>query len=238
MEPVNKDTVAGMIDHALLHPTMGEVEMRKGCEIALKWKVASVLIKPYAVPMASDILLGSGVKICTVIGFPQGSSSSAAKLYETRGALAQGASEIDMVINIGKAMDRDWSYLRTEIAEINHVCEDAGGLLKVIFETDFLRDDQLKITLCEICSEIGVAYVKTSTGFGYVKDESGFYSYTGANEHDVSLMRRYCSTNVGVKASGNIRTLAQLLRFMELGATRIGTSSTEVIMAEAMEKFS
>jgi deoxyribose-phosphate aldolase len=142
-----------------------------------------------------------------------------------------------MVVNIGKVIQEDWKYLDEEIGIMQTLCSLNKIVLKVIFETDFVTSDAHKIKLCELCNENHVAFVKTSTGFGYVPVSDGHYTYHGATEHDVQLMREHCLPHVQVKASGGIRTLDQLLKFYELGARRFGTSSTETIMAEAKMRF-
>lgn len=227
--------LAKMIDHSLLHPTMTDEEILKGCEIARRYDVATVCVKPYAVSMAKAALAGCQVGVCSVIGFPHGNSTTAIKVAETVQAIQDGATEIDMVINIGKALGGDWDFVRAEIQSVNQACRGHGALLKVIFETDFLQDEQV-IRLCQICSEAEVAFVKTSTGFGFVKQPNGDYNYVGATEHYLRLMRQHCSIGVQVKAAGGVRTLDQLLRVRELGATRCGATATQVILEEAKRR--
>jgi deoxyribose-phosphate aldolase len=143
--------MAGMIDHSLLHPTMTDEELKAGCELAAKYRVASVCIKPYAVKMAAELLRGSGVAVGAVIGFPHGSSTTEVKRFETATACRDGAREIDMVMNIGKALSGDWEYVE---ADVRAVCEEAhahGAIVKVIFENDYLSGDEIKIRLCRIC---------------------------------------------------------------------------------------
>ncbi|MEO0468298.1 MAG: deoxyribose-phosphate aldolase [Bacteroidota bacterium] len=229
--------LAKMIDHALLHPTLTDQQMREGCQMAMQLNVASVCIKPYAIPLAVEELSGSDVMVCTVIGFPHGNSRISLKESEAEEACRLGAVELDMVVNVGKVRSSKWEYVYEEIRVIQDVCRDNETILKVIFENDFLPDDASKIRLCEICSEIGVAFVKTSTGFGFAKDADGRYDYRGATDHDLKLMRTYATPEVQLKASGGIRTLADALRVKELGATRIGASATKVILAEARRQF-
>lgn len=224
--------ITRLIDHSLLHPAMNDQEILKGCEIAKKYQVASVCVKPYAVGMASEFLDGSNVAVGTVVGFPHGNSSSEVKIFETLQALKEGATEIDMVINIGKALSGDWEYVEKEIRAITYVTQNNNAIIKVIFENDLLVSDDLKIKLCEICNGIKVDFVKTSTGFGFVKLPEGNYNYKGATEHDVELMRKHCNQEIQVKAAGGIRTLKKFLRMKELGATRIGASATEAIVNE------
>jgi deoxyribose-phosphate aldolase len=228
--------IAKMIDHSLLHPTMTDQELVDGCKVALKHDVASVCIKPYAVPMAKDLLAGSDVRVGTVIGFPHGNSRVAVKLYEAEQALADGAVELDVVVNLGKVLSRDWAYVSDEIRALNAATVRHGALLKVIFENDTLADDALKIKLCQICSEHAVAFVKTSTGYGFVKRENGMYSYAGATDHDLALMRANSAPSVQVKAAGGVRTLDDVLRVKALGVTRVGATATEAILAEAKQR--
>ncbi len=229
--------IAKLIDHALLHPTLTDAELRAGCELALTYGVASVCIKPYAVSMANELLDGSDVRVGTVIGFPHGSSALPIKVAETIQACRNGAVDIDMVVNIGKVLSEDWPYVTDEIRAVHQACQTYGAILKVIFETDFLTDDALKIRLCEICTEVGVEFVKTSTGFGFVKDQDGKYDYKGATEHNLRLMLNHIGPGVQVKASGGIRTLDELLAATRLGVTRVGTSSTAAIINEAYQRF-
>lgn len=223
-------SVSKMIDHALLHPTLTEAELEAGCRLAVTCDVASVCIKPYAVKQAAEWLAGSNVLVCTVIGFPHGSNTIEIKVAETIQACKDGATEIDMVVNIGRVLSEDWAYVHSEIQAVQNACLSQGAILKVIFENDFLPKDSYKIRLCEICTEIGVAFVKTSTGFGYVKNSAGTFESQGATEHDLRLMLAHIGPKVAVKASGGIRTLEQVLKLREMGVQRIGTSSTESIL--------
>lgn len=229
-------SIAKMIDHSLLHPTMTDQELIDGCLVAIKHKVASVCIKPYAVPLAKEILADSDVNVGTVIGFPHGSSKMAIKLKEAAMALDDGAVELDMVVNIGKVLSQDWDYISDEIRKINRLTVRRGALLKVIFENDFLTDDALKIKLCEICSKHAVAFVKTSTGYGFTRRENGLYAYAGATDHDLALMRQHAVPSVQVKAAGGVRTLDDVLRVKALGVRRVGATATEAILAEAKKR--
>jgi deoxyribose-phosphate aldolase len=221
-----RDEILRMIDHALLHPTLTDDQMRAELATLRRFKLASVCIKPYAVPLAVEMLKGTGTATGTVIGFPHGSSVPAVKAAEARQAFADGAHDVDMVVNIGKVLSGEWAFVRDDIKAVLQVAREHSGILKVIFETDYLTDDTVKIRLCEICSELGVDFVKTSTGFGFVKQPDGSIATRGALDHDIELMRLHCPPTVGVKASGGIRTLADAQRVIKLGATRIGTSST------------
>jgi deoxyribose-phosphate aldolase len=224
--------LAGMIDHALLHPTITDAELRAGCELAARYKVASVCIKPYAVKSAVEFLRGSGVAVGTVIGFPHGGNATEVKVHETAVACRDGATEIDMVINIGKALSGDFDFVERDIREVVEETHRHRALVKVIFETDYLPDDNIKIRLCEICGKADADFVKTSTGFGFVKQADGGYNYKGATAHDLALMRAHSPPGVQVKASGGIRNLDDLILARDLGATRCGTSATAALLDE------
>lgn len=231
------DEIAKMIDHSILHPTFTDEDLLKNCEIAWKYNVATVCVKPYHVKMASGFLKGSDVGICAVIGFPHGNSTTEIKKMEAMQVIQDGAVEVDMVVNIGKVLQKDWDYINKELIEINSVCTANKAGLKVIFETDFVTKDDDKIKLCQLCNANNVAFVKTSTGYGFVKGEEGQYNYVGATLKDVVLMRKYCNSNIQVKAAGGIRNLEQVLKMKESGATRIGATATEMIMEEAKIRF-
>jgi deoxyribose-phosphate aldolase len=231
------ETIAGLIDHALLHPTLTDQQLRAELTAIAKFKPASVCIKPYAVPLAVDILKPVGVATGTVIGFPHGSSTPSVKAAEARQAFADGAHDVDMVVNVGKVLSGDWAFVRNDIGGVLEVAREKSGVIKVIFETDYLVENMVKIQLCRICSELGVDFVKTSTGFGFVKQPDGHFATRGATDRDLVLMRRHSSPSVGVKASGGIRTLDDVLRVLKLGVTRIGTSSTQAICHSAAAKF-
>ena len=234
MLPTLKE-LAKMIDHSLLHPTMTDAEIRAGCELAGTYDVATACVKPYAIPLAKEVLSGSDVGVCAVIGFPHGNSTTVVKVVEAEAAALAGASEIDMVINIGKALGGDWDYVTREVRLINEAVMAQGALLKVIFENGYLRDGQI-IRLCEICSEAGAAFVKTSTGYGFVKQPDGSYNYQGALDRHLQLMRAHSAPNVRIKAAGGVRTLDDLLRVRSLGVTRIGATATKAILEEAKSR--
>lgn len=230
-------SLAKMIDHSLLHPTLTDAELLEGCKLALKYDVASVCIKPYAVKMATELLAGTDVLVGTVIGFPHGNSTVGVKVAETVQACKDGAVEIDMVVNIGKVLANDWTYVQEEIQAVKTACKQHGAILKVIFENDFLPEDSFKIKLCEICTEVGAEFVKTSTGYGFVKGSDGKYSYEGATEHDLRLMLDHVGSGVLVKAAGGVRTLDGLLKVQEMGVARLGASATAAIMEDAYRRF-
>jgi len=231
------EELAKMIDHSLLHPTMTDAELEAGCRLAAEYKVASVCIKPYFVARAVELLHGSGVLVGAVIGFPHGNSCTESKRYETELACRDGAAEIDMVINIGKALSGDWDYVQRDIQA---VCDEAhrhGAKVKVIFENDYLTkggaglsSDDFKRKLCELCERAGADFLKTSSGYGFVKQPDGSYSYKGATEHDLALMRASVSPRVQVKAAGGVRDLDGLIKVRDLGATRCGATATAAML--------
>lgn len=229
--------IALMIDHSLLHPTMSDEELRLGCEIAANYRVASVCIKPYAVPDAAEWLKNSEVEVGTVVGFPHGANEKSIKVEETRKVCSEGATEIDMVVNIGKVLSEEWHYVGDEINAVTQEVHRHNAIIKVIFENDFLNEDHLKKKLCEICGEIGVDFVKTSTGYGFVKGPDGAYRYRGATDDDLKLMRKHSPESVEVKAAGGVRTLDDVLRVRELGVSRVGATATKAILEEAKERF-
>ena len=234
--PESLKAIAKMIDHSLLHPTLTDQDLIAGCELAKKYDVASVCIKPYAIPLAREQLKGSDVFVSTVIGFPHGSHKVEVKVHEAELALNDGAIELDMVINIGKVLGKDWDYIHQELKAMNDLAVSRGALLKVIFETDFVAADELRIKLCHICSEIGVAFVKTSTGYNYVKQADGQMAYLGASDPVLNLMRRECPISVQVKAAGKVKTLDDVLRVRLLGVTRVGATTTADILEEAKQR--
>ncbi|KAK3997439.1 deoxyribose-phosphate aldolase [Cladorrhinum sp. PSN332] len=229
---VSLPQLAKLIDHALLQPNFTDGEINTGLEIAKKYNVAAACIKPYSVGAAKEVLAGTDVLICAVIGFPHGNSVTAIKVTEAAFAAESGAREIDMVVNVGKVLGGDWDYVSAEIKAINDAVVAAGSTLKVIFENDYLKDEHI-IKLCEICTQIGVAFVKTSTGYGFVKQPSGDYNYKGATIPHVKLMREHCGPEVQIKAAGGVRSLDDFLYMMHLGVTRIGTSGTVGILEQA-----
>lgn len=233
------EQLAKMVDHSLLHPTMTDQELEDGCWLAAKYGVASVCIKPYAVKRAAELLEGSGVLVGAVIGFPHGNSTTESKRYETELACCDGAAEIDMVINIGKALSGDWDYVERDIKAVCDEAHQHSAKVKVIFENDFLTQggaglssDDFKRKLCQISERAGADWVKTSTGYGFVKQADGSYNYKGATEHDLALMRASCSPKVQVKAAGGVRDLDGLIKVRDLGATRCGATATAAMLDE------
>jgi deoxyribose-phosphate aldolase len=231
--------LAKMIDHSLLHPTMTDQELEEGCKLAARYGVASVCIKPYAVKRAVELLEGSGVFVGAVISFPHGSSCTESKRYEAALACKDGAIEIDMVINIGKALSGDWDFVERDTKAVCDEVHQHGARVKVILENDYLSNggaglcvDEIKTKLCQIAERAVADWVKTSTGYGFVKQQDGGYNYRGATEHDLKLMRASCSPRVQVKAAGGVRDLDGLVKVRDLGATRCGTTATAAILDE------
>lgn len=233
------EELAGMIDHSLLQPTLTDKELEDGCKLAAQYRVASVCIKPYAVKRAADLLKGTGVLVGCVIGFPHGNSATESKRYETELACRDGAVEIDMVVNVGKALGGDWDFVECDIKAVCDEAHKRGAKVKVILENDYLPKggaglsaDDFKRKLCQICERAGADWVKTSTGYGFVKQADGSYNYKGATEHDLKLMRAACSPKVQVKAAGGVRDLDGLIMVRDLGASRCGASATQAILDE------
>jgi deoxyribose-phosphate aldolase len=232
---VTLESLAKMIDHSLLHPMLTDDAIKKGCEVAKMYAVATACVKPYAIHIAKEVVRGSDVGICAVVAFPHGNSTTSIKVREAEGAVLDGAGEIDMVVNIGKVLGQDWDYVADEIRAVNEKVVKGKATLKVIFENDFLQDEQI-LRLCEICTACEVAYVKTSTGYGFVRQADGKYAYAGATDHHLRLMREHCPSSIGVKAAGGVRTLDDLLRVRLLGVTRIGATATAEILEDARRR--
>ena len=208
-------------DHTLLKEEATSDQVLKLCDEALEYHFASVCVNPVFVPLAAGKLAGSDVKVCTVIGFPLGANEPAVKAMEAALAVDEGAEEVDMVINIGKAKEKDFAYIQEEIAKVKQASREA--LLKVIIESSALSDDEI-IGCCKAAMAAKADYVKTSTGF---------HKTGGASAHAVSLMRQTVGETMGVKASGGIHRLAEAQEMIEAGASRIGCSASVAIMEEA-----
>ncbi len=219
-------SLAKTIDHSLLNPVMTDQILREGLEIARTHQVATVCIKPYFVFQAVEALKGSGVAVGTVVGFPHGGHTTAVKVLEAQQAIGDGATELDMVANIGKVLSDDWGFVEKDLRAVVNLCKDHGVLSKVIFENCYLQDPH-KIRLCQICEKIGADFVKTSTGYGT----------SGATNEDLKLMRANVSPKVQVKAAGGVRDLNRLLEVLELGVTRVGATATVKMLEEAAQRF-
>jgi deoxyribose-phosphate aldolase len=208
-----------MIDHSLLQPMLTASELELGCRLAIAYEVASVCILPYFLQRCSQILEGTGVLPSTTIGFPHGGHAPQIKQLEAIQAIADGGQELDMVVNISQVLSGQWTEVRREIESVLEPTHAAGRKLKVIFENCYLQDSH-KIRLCEICGELGVDWVKTSTGYG-----TG-----GATMEDLRLMRHASPAAVQVKAAGGVKDFESLKEVRKLGATRCGTSRTQSIL--------
>jgi deoxyribose-phosphate aldolase len=224
--PYSYSDVAKMIDHSLLNPALTGPELQAGCQLALRYDVASVCILPYYAAACAELLAGSTVQPSTTIGFPHGGHTTAVKLAEVLQALKDGATELDMVINISQARSGQWDYVGREIGILTKATHAAGAKIKVIFENAYL-DDSSKIRLCEICGAIGVDWVKTSTG----------YAPSGATLFDLVLMRRHSPPAVQVKAAGGIRTLDALLEVRALGVSRVGATRTAEMLDDCRQRL-
>lgn len=229
--------LAKMIDHSILHPTMTDEDLKKECGIARKYDVASVCVKPYAVKQAVELLKDSDVLVGCVIGFPAGNSATSVKVFEAENACKDGAVEVDMVINVGKTLQGDWDYITEEIKSVTDACHAHGAIVKVIFETDYVTKEADIIKLCQICTQVGADYVKTSSGFGFVKQANGGYNYVGATIPILELMKISVGPKVKVKAAGGVRTLDQLLAVQAAGCSRCGATATITMMEDATSRF-
>lgn len=217
---ISKQQLAKTIDHSLLKPELTEEDVIAGCQLAARYHVASVCVKPCHVKLAVEQLKGTDVAVGTVIGFPHGSNTTVVKVYEAQQALADGALELDMVLNIGELRSGNFEYVKQDIQA---VVETAKGkaLVKVILENAYLDDEQ-KVIACRLCEQAGADFVKTSTGF----------APGGATIPDLKLMRASVSPHIQVKAAGGVRTLDAILEVIDVGVTRVGATATAVILDE------
>lgn len=213
--------IAQMIDHSLLRPELTEDDIHKGCDIAKKYKVATVCCSPSALALVKQLLVDTDVKATTVVGFPHGYNKTETKVFEAEQAIKDGAVELDMVINIGRLLGRDFDYVKNDIKAVVDIAHCQGVLVKVILENCYLTDE-LKQIACSLVEEAGADFVKTSTGFG-----TG-----GATLEDLQLMRKTVSDKVQVKAAGGVRDLDMAVKVREVGCTRFGATRTESIMEE------
>lgn len=217
--------IAKMLDHSLLRPSLTPDEVRAGIELALKYDMASVCVQPRDVKMAADMVAGTDVDVGPVINFPHGNAPTQVKVYEAERALDDGAVELDMVLPIGHLLAGDDDYVAGDIRAVVEAAHARQAIVKVIFENGYLTDEQI-VKACQICQKVGADFVKTSTGYGP----------GGATLEDVRLMRQSCPPEMSVKAAGGIRDLDTLLQYRAAGAARIGASSSEQIMVEAVER--
>lgn len=227
---MTKKEIASYIDHTLLAPQAGIKEIDQLCQEAVRYGFASVCVNPIFVSSAADALEGSGVKVCTVVGFPLGATTTEDKIHESTNAIKNGADEIDMVINIGAAKDGRFSEVGTDILEVVKACKAAGEaagkkiIVKTILETCLLDDTTIE-NCCLCAKKAGADFVKTSTGFANPKGIDGFPLPNGASQHHVEIMRKAVGPEMGVKASGGIRSSRTAVTMLNAGANRIGTSS-------------
>jgi len=220
------DDIAGMIDHSLLKPHLTARDLDDGCRLAVDYHVATVCIMPFGVERCAELLAGSGVLPGTTIGFPHGGHTTAVKVAEAERAVADGARELDMVVNISRVLSEDWDAVTEDVRAVVDTAHAAGAKAKVIFENCYLQDEH-KIRLCAICGQVGADWAKTSTGFG-----TG-----GATLQDLRLMREHCPPEVQVKAAGGIRSLDALLDARAVGATRVGATATKAILDECRQRL-
>ena len=214
---MDKQQLAKMIDHTILKPEADKASIEKLCKEALEYNFASVCINPTNVELAAKLLKGSEVKVCTVIGFPLGANTMEVKAFETKDAIAKGADEVDMVINIGRLKDKDYEYVEKDIKAVVDAA-DKKAVTKVIIETCLLTEEE-KVKACELAKKAGADFVKTSTGF----------STGGATPEDIKLMRETVGPDMGVKASGGVRSIEDAEAVIKNGATRIGASASIAI---------
>ena len=219
------DDIAKMIDHSLLRPELTAEEIRKGCQIARKYKVATVCCVPCDVHTVMELLVGSGVKTTTVVGFPHGYNATATKVFEAKQAIQDGAVELDMVLNIGRLLSGDYDYVKEDIQAVVEAAHPRNVPVKVILENYYLTDEQKKVA-CRLCEEAGADFVKTSTGF----------AGGGATLEDLQLMRDNVSEKVQVKAAGGVRDLDMALKVRKIGCTRFGATRTETIMEDCYKQ--
>lgn len=221
IQSLTTEKLAKVFDHAILRPDQTTEDVIKGCEVAKKYNLASVCVKPCDVAQASELLAGTDVMVGTVISFPHGNSSTAAKVAESLQALQDGAIELDVVLNIGHLKSGLYQQVEQELTEIisQSKAKNSQVSFKIIFETAYLTNDEI-VKACEISQKAGAHFVKTSTGF----------ASAGATYEHIELMRASVPQEMEVKASGGIKTLEQVLKFLELGSTRIGSSSSDQIV--------
>ncbi|MCW5976953.1 MAG: deoxyribose-phosphate aldolase [Bryobacteraceae bacterium] len=213
------EQLAKMIDHSLLRPELDEARVIDGCKLAVEYNVANVTVRPSDADLAVTLTKDTGVVVGSVVGFPHGSHTTPVKLYEARDLLRRGVKEIDMVLNIGKLLSRQFKYVESELFQMADACHEQGAILKVIFENAYLTEE-LKIIACKISKRAGVDFTKTSTGF----------APSGATLEDLRLMYEHCAPNVQVKAAGGVRDLDKAIQVYEAGCSRFGATATAAIL--------
>ena len=222
---VTYNDIAGMIDYSLLKPDMTDDVIKEGCRIAAQYRVCSLCVRPSDVKLAAELLKDSDVKVITVIGFPHGTTTTRTKVVEAEEAIANGAVEIDMVLNVGKLKSGEVGFVESDIRAVTEAAHAAGALVKVIFETCFLTPEEIE-KACEICNCVSADFVKTSTGCGT----------RGVSDTDLKIMKKHCLPEVAIKASGGIFTLERAIEVRKLGASRFGCSSPVGILERLKEK--
>jgi deoxyribose-phosphate aldolase len=220
-QTITLEQLAKTIDHSLLRPELTSLDVAAGCDLALRFNVASVCVKPCHVTLAAELLRGSDVKVSTVIGFPHGSNATAVKVAEARQAIADGAVELDMVLNIGELRSGNTKFVQDDIQAVCETAHGFGAKVKVILENAYLTRDE-KVLACQLCEAAGADWVKTSTGF----------APSGATLEDLRLMRAAVSPQVQVKAAGGVRSLDTLLEVIDAGCTRVGATATANMLEE------
>lgn len=218
--------LAKMFDHSLLQPQLTDADLDRGLAVAVEYNVASVCIKPYAVKRAAKLLAGTTIAASTVIGFPHGGHLPKVKIFESELSIGDGATELDMVANIGKVLSGEWNFVADDIRGVVELAHRNGAKVKVIFENAYLKDEH-KRELCRICGEVRADWVKTSTG----------YAESGATTEDLKLMRECSPAWVQVKAAGGVRTYERLLEVRAIGVSRVGATATKTILDEAKQKL-
>jgi deoxyribose-phosphate aldolase len=226
MTPPTLAELAKMFDHSLLQPALTDADLEAGCRLAAEYRVASVCIKPYAVPLAAKLLAGTGVLVGTTVGFPHGGHATRVKVFEAAAAVDDGAAELDMVVNVGRVLGGDWGYVADDIRQVVDLAHRRGARVKVIFENALLKDEH-KRELCRICGEARADWVKTSTG----------YAEGGATIEDLRLMRECSPPHVQVKAAGGVRSFDTLMAVRAVGVTRVGATATKAILDDARARL-
>ncbi|KAK0724947.1 hypothetical protein B0H67DRAFT_598384 [Lasiosphaeris hirsuta] len=229
--------IASSLEYSLLHPIMTDADLATELQRARDFKVAAVCVKPYSIPTAVSALQGTNVLVCTVVGFPYGDSTTNLKVFEAREAMEAGAHEVELLINVGKVLGGDWDYVRNEIQAVNQIVAPRGDL-KVIFESHFLSEQQI-VELCRICTGVGVAAIKTSSGYGYVQDLCGSYRYPDTIAPQLELMKNNCGQGeVKIEAALEIRRVREIIFFERLlGVSRVtvGEAGAAAIMGDARQ---
>jgi deoxyribose-phosphate aldolase len=223
-QDISVQDVANVMDHSLLRPDITVQALREGCQLAKKYNCVDVCVRPSDIEIACEELKGTNVLVTTVIGFPHGTCTTEAKIFETQDAVAKGAVEVDMVQNVARFLSGEYDYVENEITQVAKAAHEGGALLKVIFENFYLTNEQ-KIQMCKICKRAGADFIKSSTG----------YAGGGATYDDMKLMCEHAD-GMHVKAAGGIRTLDFTLQLMALGVVRCGTRASESILSEAIER--